>query len=71
MDYTLERKKLSVSQSVDFVRKHKGIAISNGLIFALTIILPFCGTFLAPFVSIFSVVGATLAIEETSLGNKN
>ena len=29
MDYTLERKKLSVRQSVKFVRRHKGIAISN------------------------------------------
>jgi len=65
MDYTLERKKLSISESVKFVRKHKGIAIANGLIFSLTMILPFCGTFIAPFVSVFSVVGATLAIQET------
>lgn len=70
MDYTLERKKLSLSQSVKFVRRHKGIAISNGLLFALSM-LPFCGVFIAPFISVFSVVGATLAIHETELGKKN
>jgi CysZ protein len=69
MDYTLERKKLSVKESVRFVRKHKGIAISNGLIFALTT-FPFCGVFIAPFISVFSVVGATLAIQKTELADK-
>ena len=67
MDYTLERKKLSVRQSVKFVRRHKGIAFANGLIFALAMIMPFCGTIISPFISIFSVVGATLAIEKTEL----
>ena len=70
LDYTLERKKLSVKESVKFVRGHKGIAISNGLIFALAMIFPFCGVLIAPFVSVFSIVGATLAIQETELANK-
>lgn len=71
MDYTLERKKLSISESVKFVRRHKGIAVSNGLIFALAMIIPLCGTIVAPFVSVFSVVGATLAIQETELADKD
>ena len=70
IDYSLERKKLSIGESVKFVRRHKGIALANGLIFALAMILPFCGTLIAPFVSIFSVVGATLAIQQTELADK-
>lgn len=65
IDYSSERRKLNIGQSVKFVRKNKGIAISSGLIFALSMIVPFCGTFIAPFVSIFSVVGATIAIQKT------
>lgn len=62
MDYTLELKKMTISRSVGYVRKHKGIALSTGLIFALFMILPFCGNLLSPFISVFSVVGATLAV---------
>lgn len=62
IDYTSERRKLNIKQSVKFVRKNKGLALSSGLIFALAMLIPFCGTLIAPFVSIFSVVGATIAI---------
>lgn len=64
MDYSLERKKLNIKQSVKFVRKNKGIAVSGGLIFALSMMVPLCGTFVAPFVSVFSIVGTTLAIQK-------
>lgn len=67
LDYSMERKKLSIGQSVRFIRKHKGIVLANGSIFAFSLMLPFCGTILATFVSVFCVVGATLAIEETEL----
>jgi len=64
MDYSLERKKLNIKQSVKFVRKNKGIAVSGGLIFALSMMFPFCGMLIAPFVSVFSVVGTTIAIQK-------
>jgi len=69
LDYSLERKKLTISQSVKFVRYHKGIAFATGLIFTISIIIPFCGAFIGNFVSIFSVVGATLAIQKTELAD--
>lgn len=34
MDYTLERR-LGVSQSVGFVRRHRGMALGNGIVFVL------------------------------------
>lgn len=42
LDYTLERH-LNYSESNDFVKKHKGIAIGNGLIFTLMLFIPLVG----------------------------
>lgn len=64
MDYTSERRRLSISQSVRFVRRHKGLAIANGTVFALMLLIPFCGITLAGFASIVSVVAATIAMNE-------
>lgn len=64
MDYTNERKRLPLKQSVLLIRKYKGIAIANGAIFSLSLILPFCGVLLAGFVAIISTVGATIAMNE-------
>ena len=33
LDYSCERNKLSTSQSIDFIGKHKGLAIGNGIVF--------------------------------------
>ena len=64
MDYTIERQKYSVSQSVQFIRQHKGIAVSNGVLFSLFMLIPFCGVTLAGFVSIISVVAATISTQK-------
>ncbi len=65
MDYTNERRKLSISQSVAFIGQHRGLAIGNGMIFSVFFILPFIGKLIAPLiVPIWSVVAATLAINE-------
>lgn len=67
IDYSMERKKLTIGKSIKFVRRHKGIAIANGLIFALAMMIPFCGTMIGPFISVFSAVGATMAVQKTEL----
>ena len=64
IDYTNERKGLSVSESVKYVRKNKGIAYSNGSVFSLFLLVPFCGASIAAFVSVISTVAATLAVIE-------
>lgn len=47
MDYTLERH-YGVRGSVEFVRDYKGLAVGNGLIFLLILMIPVIGLFLAP-----------------------
>ncbi len=62
MDYTNERNKLNVQQSVQFIRKNKGIAIANGSLFYLSLLVPFMGVILSGFVGIIASVGATISI---------
>jgi CysZ protein len=42
MDYTLERH-LNYKDSIDFVRKNRGVAIGNGIIFMLFLFIPIIG----------------------------
>ena len=45
MDYTLERH-FKYRESVKFIRRHRGIAIGNGLVFILFLIIPVIGVIL-------------------------
>lgn len=47
MDFTLERH-FRVKGSVAFVRRHKGLAVSNGLVFIGLLAVPVVGLFFAP-----------------------
>ena len=64
IDYYNERRRLTIKQSAALVREHKGLAISNGGIFALSLLIPFCGSYLALFIAILSVVAATMSMVE-------
>ena len=64
MDYANERRRLSVGESIKSIRKHKGIAIGNGSMFALTLIIPGIGVIISSFLSIPCAVGAVLAMHE-------
>ena len=47
MDYTLERH-MGVRESALFVRDYKGLAVGNGMIFLLILMIPIVGLFFAP-----------------------
>ena len=61
LDYSCERHKLSASESMEFVAKHKGLAIGNGMIFYLMHLIPVAGWILAP---AFSVIAATISLTQ-------
>lgn len=61
MDYTNERKRLKLSESVRYIQRHKGFAVGNGLTFHLILLIPFLGTVIAP---ITAAVAATLGALE-------
>lgn len=64
IDYTNERRKLTVSQSVNFVKRNKAMAIGHGLIFALLLYIPIIGSFLSSIFAIVSTVAATIEMVE-------
>lgn len=61
MDYTNERHKLNIRESVLFIRRNKGVAIGNGLVFSFIFAIPFVGSIVA---SVLAPVAATLATLE-------
>ncbi len=59
LDYSCERQKLTPAQSIDFIGKHKGLAIGNGIVFYLMHAVIILGWVLAP---AYAVVAATLSM---------
>ena len=59
LDYSSERHKLSTSQSIAFIGKHKGLAIGNGMVFFLMHLIPVLGWVLAPG---YAVIAATISL---------
>ena len=65
MDYTNERRRLKLNESIAFIRANKGVAVGNGLIFALFLEIPLLGAYLGPvFATVMCTIGATLAIHK-------
>jgi CysZ protein len=63
LDYSCERNKLSTSESIAFIGRHKGLAIGNGLLFYLMHFIPILGWILAPS---YAVIAATLSLYNTT-----
>lgn len=61
MDYTCERRKMGIGESVRFVRNRKWFAIGNGLMYWLLDMVPFIGIVVAP---INALTGAGTGLAE-------
>lgn len=61
LDYSNERKRLSVKNSIHYIRKHKGLTLGNGVVYQLFVSIPFIGAVIAP---ITAVVAATISVYE-------
>ena len=61
LDYTNERRGLSAADSIDFINRHKGLAIGNGAVFFLMHAIPLVGWVFAPG---YSVIAATLSMQK-------
>ena len=59
LDYSCERRKLTSLQSIEFIGKHKGLAIGNGLVFYAMHAFILVGWVLAP---AYAVVAATISL---------
>jgi CysZ protein len=72
MDYTLERH-FKYRESINFVGRHKGIAIGNGIIFILFLLIPVVGVILVLPMSVTasSISTVKLLQNESTLKNNN
>lgn len=61
IDYTNERRKLTISQSIVYVKQHKGLAVGNGFVFCLLFALPYIGVI---FAAMLGPVSASIALLE-------
>lgn len=61
MDYTLERH-FEYKKSVSFVRKHRGMAIGNGIVFMLFLLIPVIGVILVLPLSVTAASTKTLQL---------
>jgi len=62
LDYTNERHRRGVRESIMHIHMHKWLAISIGAGFALMMLIPWLGFILAGFAAILSTTAATLAM---------
>ncbi len=60
IDYTNERRKLNLRDSVRFVRSNMGFSVAIGSVYSLFLIVPFVGSLVAGMVSIVSVIAASM-----------
>ena len=70
IDFSLERKRMNIKDSVAFVKTNKGLAIGNGTVFSLVLLIPFVGVMISSFLSIVSVTAATIATSEAMVNKE-
>jgi len=70
MDYTLERH-FNYKESVNFVRKNRGVAIGNGIVFILLLLVPVVGIILVLPLSVTAASSKTVLLLNKNEGKGN
>jgi CysZ protein len=65
LDYSFERKRESIGSSIRYISAHKGLAMGNGMVFYVIMMVPVLGWILAPS---YAVAAAALTVEEERAG---
>lgn len=61
LDYSFERKRQSIGNSIRYISAHKGLAMGNGMVFYVMLMVPVLGWILAPS---YAVVAAAFTVED-------
>jgi len=69
MDYTLERH-FKYSESIQFVRRNRGLAIGNGIVFMLMLLLPVIGIILVLPLSVTAASTETLKVLDSAMSHQ-
>ncbi|NPA67518.1 MAG: hypothetical protein GXO50_02805 [Chlorobi bacterium] len=64
MDYSNERYRRSIKESITFMRAHKWLAVINGTLFAIVLLIPYIGVALSAFAAVVSVIAGTVSMVE-------
>ncbi|UYQ92280.1 EI24 domain-containing protein [Chitinophaga horti] len=64
MDYSFERRRWSMRQSIVYIGQHRGMAIGNGLVFYIMMFVPIIGWIVAP---CYAVIAATIHLQQQRL----
>ncbi len=64
MDYSCERHRLNMRESIAFIKEHRGMALGNGMVFYLFMFIPLLGWALAPS---YAVIAATIHLQDKRL----
>lgn len=64
IDYALERRHLNVRQSSRYIYRNMGTVTGIGIVFSLTLMIPFFSFIACAFVSLLSVIAGTIAVEK-------
>ncbi|WP_295127891.1 EI24 domain-containing protein [uncultured Chitinophaga sp.] len=64
MDYSFERRRWTMKQSINYIPQHKGMAIGNGLVFYIMMFVPIIGWIVAP---CYAVIAATIHLQQQRL----
>lgn len=70
VDYTIERKKFNVRDSVRYVNRNIGMVTGVGMVFALSLMVPWVSMAACSFVSILSVMAGTVAVNQLERGGQ-